>query len=110
MTTRHGQLANLTLRFTDLSLMLCALSLAIVINYAPHEPVPIATYAVDFFSTRVKVGNALLCGLMVFVWYLLFALQGVYRSHRLSTAKDEFKEVGRAVFLASVALLVIAQI
>ena len=109
MTSRYGKLANVFLRVSDLSLMLAALSLAIIINYAPREPLPVADYALDFMSTRIKVSNALLGGLMVFIWYLLFAVQGVYRSHRLSAAKDEIREVARAVFLATVALFVIAQ-
>jgi exopolysaccharide biosynthesis polyprenyl glycosylphosphotransferase len=37
-------------------------------------------------------------------------MQGIYRSHRLSTALDEIREIGHAVFLASVTLLVVAHI
>ena len=110
MVPRHGQITNLFLKVSDLSLMLCALSLAIIINYAPGDPDPVPTYALHFFSTRIKVGNALLCALMLVVWYIIFNLQGVYRSHRLSTAIDEFTEIGRAVFLACVSLLVVAHV
>ncbi len=39
MTARYGQLANFFLKMSDLVLMLAALALAIVINYAPSaEP------------------------------------------------------------------------
>jgi len=110
MIPRQGQLANLFLKVTDLALMFCALSLAIIVNYAPQNPQPVPAYAIDFFSSRIKVANALLCALMVIVWYIIFNLQGIYRSHRLSTALDEFREIGRAVFLASVTLLVVAHI
>ena len=65
MIARYGQLANLFLKVSDLLLMLCALSLAIVLNYAPAARVPISEYAIDFLSTRVKVANALLCAAMV---------------------------------------------
>ena len=110
MIPRYGQIANLSLKVSDLLLMLCALSLAIIINYAPQDPLPVSDYAVDFLTTRVKVVNALLCGAMVFIWYLLFHMQGIYRSHRLSTFLDEFNEICRAVALACVTLLMFAQI
>ena len=37
MTARYGQLANFFMKMSDLVLMLAALALAIVINYAPAE-------------------------------------------------------------------------
>ncbi len=110
MVARHGQITNAALRFTDLLMMLAALSLAIIINYAPEAPTSAPDYAVDFLSTRVKVANAMLCGLMVTVWYILFNIQGIYRSHRLSTFIDEMKEIGAAVVLSSFTLLMFAQI
>jgi exopolysaccharide biosynthesis polyprenyl glycosylphosphotransferase len=110
MTARYGQLTNLFLKISDLMLMLCALSLAILINYAPAARVPISEYAIDFLSTRVKIANALLGAGMLLVWYVVFNLQGIYRSHRLSRFSEELKEIGRAVFLASLMLLMVAQI
>ena len=110
MIPRQGQLANLFLKVTDLALMFCALSLAIIVNFAPENSQPVSASAIDFFSSRIKVANALLCAMMVIIWYIIFNMQGIYRSHRLSTALDEFREIGRAVFLASVTLLVVAQI
>jgi exopolysaccharide biosynthesis polyprenyl glycosylphosphotransferase len=110
MTSRYGQLANFFLKMTDLALMLLALAIAIVINYAPSDQPGVPAYALDFLSSRIKVGNALLCGLLLVIWYIAFELQGLYRSHRLSTFADEIKEIARAVFAASVALLIVAQI
>ncbi|HEV7475912.1 MAG TPA: sugar transferase [Pyrinomonadaceae bacterium] len=110
MIARYGQLANLFLKVSDLLLMLCALSLAIVINYAPEASVTASEFALDFLSTRVKVANALLGAAMLAVWYVVFNLQGIYRSHRLSRFTEELKEIGRAVFLASLMLLTVAQI
>ena len=110
MTARYGQLANFFLKMSDLVLMLSALLLAIVINYAPSGEPSVPAYAVDFLSTRIKLGNALLAGLLLVIWYIAFELQGLYRSHRLTTFADEMKEIGRAVFAASVALLIVAQI
>ena len=109
MTARYGQLANFFLKMSDLLLMLSALALAIVINYAPPEP-SVPAYAVDFLSTRIKLGNALLAGLLLVIWYIAFELQGLYRSHRLTTFSFELKEIAHAVFAASIALLIVAQI
>ena len=110
MIARYGQLANLFLKVSDLLVMLCALSLAIVLNYAPEARVSVDEYAIEFLSTRVKVGNALLCAAMLFVWYIVFNLQGIYRSHRLSRFSEELREICRAVFLATLMLLMVAQI
>lgn len=110
MTARYGQIANLLLKVSDLLLMLCALSLAIIINYAPQDPLPVFDYALDFFSTRIKVANALLASAMVVIWYVVFNLQGIYRSHRFSTVVEEAKEIGAAVVFATVTLLMMAHI
>lgn len=110
MVARYGQLANLALKATDLGLMLCSLGLAILVNYAPGDPLPAQAYAVDFLSTRIKVGNALLCLVMVTIWCIVFNLQGFYRSHRFSTFADEIREIARGVFLATATLLGFAQI
>jgi len=96
------------MKVCDLTLMLSALALAIVVNYAPADQLPISTYAIEFLSTRVKVANAILCGLMLVAWYLVFNLQGVYRSHRLSVFADELKEIASATFLATVILMIVA--
>ena len=77
MTARYGQLANFFMKLTDLGLMLAALWLAIVINYAPADQATVSAYAVDFLSTRIKLGNALLGGLLLIVWYITFELQGL---------------------------------
>ena len=91
MIPRQGQLANLFLKVTDLGLMFCALSLAIIVNFSPENSQPVSVFAIDFFSSRIKVANALLCAIMVVIWYIIFNMQGIYRSHRLSTALDEVK-------------------
>ena len=110
MQTRHGQLANLALKISDLLLMMAALSFAIVINFAGEEPIPVQQYAFEFLSTRIKVVNALLFAFMLIAWYVIFNLQGVYRSHRLSTFIEELREIGGAVLLATVTLLMVAHI
>jgi exopolysaccharide biosynthesis polyprenyl glycosylphosphotransferase len=110
MTARYGQLANFFLKVSDLALMLAALAIAIVINYAPSDQHTVPAYAFDFLSTRIKLGNALLAGLLLVAWYISFELQGLYRSHRLTTFASELKEIVNAVLVAAVALLIVAQI
>ncbi|HEY6230146.1 MAG TPA: sugar transferase [Pyrinomonadaceae bacterium] len=110
MTTRYGQLANFCMKMTDLGLMLVGLWLAIVINYAPADQSSVPAYAVDFLSSRIKVGNALLGGLLIIIWYITFELQGLYQSHRVRSFVDELKEICRAVFVSLVALLIVAQV
>ncbi|HEV7397682.1 MAG TPA: hypothetical protein VGN86_14325, partial [Pyrinomonadaceae bacterium] len=82
MTERYGQLANITLKVTDLLLMFAALGLGIVFNYSPVNALAVSEYAVDFFHTRVTVANVLLVAAMLAIWYLAFLVQGIYRSHR----------------------------
>jgi len=110
MTARYGQLANFSLKLTDLLLMLLALAAGILINYAPSEARSLSDYAVDFLSTRIKVGNALLGALLLIIWAVAFSLQGVYRSHRLSAFREELSEIARAIFFASTALLIVGQL
>lgn len=110
MTERYGQLANVTLKVTDLLLMLAALGLGIVFNYSPVSAPAVSEYVVDFFHTRVKVANVLLVAVMLGIWYLSFLVQGIYRSHRLSSLREELAEVGKAVFFSSAALLIVAQL
>jgi exopolysaccharide biosynthesis polyprenyl glycosylphosphotransferase len=110
MTSRYGQLANFSLKVTDLLLMLSALAVGILINYAPAEGRSPSDYAVDFLSTRIKVTNALLGALLLIIWAIAFSLQGVYRSHRLSAWREELNEIARAIFFASAALLIVGQL
>jgi len=110
MTSRYGQLANFSLKTADLGVMLLALAIAIIVNYAPGDMPGVPAYALDFLSTRVKVGNALLFALLLLVWYFAFALQGLYRSHRLTSFAEELREVVRAVLVASLSLFMVAEV
>lgn len=103
MTDRNGSLSNYFLKFSDLSLLLLSLGLAITYRYAPGQD---PTFVVDYLSERIKVTNALLgCGLVI-SWYACFAFQGLYVSHRLRPMRFELREIGRAVVISSVLLLV----
>jgi exopolysaccharide biosynthesis polyprenyl glycosylphosphotransferase len=107
MTDRNGSLSNYFLKLSDLSLLLLSLGLVIVIRYAPAQN---PTFVVDYLSERIKVTNALLGFALLFSWHAAFAVQGLYVSHRLRPLRLELKEVGRAVLISSVLLLVGANV
>ncbi len=103
MTDRNGSLSNYFLKLSDLSLLLLSLGLAITYRYAPGQD---PTFVVDYLSQRIKVTNALLGLGLVIAWYASLAVQGLYVSHRLRPMRMELREVGRAVVISSVLLLV----
>jgi exopolysaccharide biosynthesis polyprenyl glycosylphosphotransferase len=107
MTDRNGSLSNYFLKLSDLSLLLLSLGLVIVERYAPRQN---PTFVVDYLSERIKVTNALLGFALIFSWHAAFAVQGLYVSHRLRPLRLELKEVGRAVLISSVLLLVGANV
>src|SRR6185436_11546025 len=97
MTSRYGALTNFLLKVTDLGLVLISLVLTIVIRYSPSNDI---AFAVDYLSERVKVSNAVLGASLLITWHLAFAVQGLYLSHRLSTHREELKEIARAVLIS----------
>jgi len=107
MTDHNGSLSNYFLKLSDLSLLLVSLGLTIVFRFAPSEN---PTFVIDYLSDRIKVTNALLGFCLFFSWYAAFAVQGLYVSHRLRPIRLELKEVGRAVMISSVLLLIAANI
>ena len=110
MTDRYGQLANFSLKVTDLLLMLMALGLGLSSTTPRLRHCLFLRMRSTFSRPESRVGNALLCGLLLVIWYLAFSLQGVYRSHRLSGLREELAEVARAIFFASAALLIVGQL
>jgi exopolysaccharide biosynthesis polyprenyl glycosylphosphotransferase len=107
MTARYGALSNFFLKVTDLTLVLCALALTIVLRYSPSNNVE---FAFDYLSQRVKVSNALLGVGLLITWHLAFAVQGLYLSHRFASQTKELKEIARAILFCSLVMLVAAQI
>lgn len=107
MTARYATLSNFFLKISDLSLLLVSLGLTIVYRYSPENNLG---FAVDYLSERVKVSNALLGAGLLITWHLGFAVQGLYLSHRLSTQREEIKEIARAILLSAVSLIVGAEI
>src|ERR1044071_5285957 len=106
MTNPRGTISDFCLKLTDLSLTLLSLSAVIVFRYSPGQN---PTFVLDYLSDRVKVTNAILGALLLLSWYAAFAAQGLYRSHRLSSRIEELAEIGRAIGICAVGLLVAAQ-
>jgi exopolysaccharide biosynthesis polyprenyl glycosylphosphotransferase len=107
MTDRHGTISNAFLKLSDLALTLVSLGLVIVHRYSPAEDLG---FLISYLSERVKVTNAILGFLLILFWHAVFVAQGLYVSHRLSPFSGEIKEIGRAVGLTALTLLVAAQI
>ena len=110
MTSRQGQLSLLFLNCADFALLVFSLGAAIVLTNAHEEGMGMSEYSVDFFSTRIKLGNAILCGLLLLIWHICFRFSGLYFSNRLSRAREICPRIVRAVGVSSIALLVFAQI
>lgn len=107
MTDHNGSLSNLFLKLSDLSLLLVSLGLTIFERYSPGKN---PTFVVDYLSNRIKITNALLGIGLLISWHAAFAVQGLYVSHRLRAIRLELKEIGRAVLISSVLLLVAANV
>src|SRR5258706_10607015 len=107
MTDHNGSLSNLFLKLSDLSLLLVSLGVTIVQRYSPEKN---PTFVIDYLSNRVKITNALLGLGLIFSWHAAFAVQGLYVSHRLRAIRLELNEVGRAVLISSLSLLVAANL
>jgi len=106
MTARYGALSNFFLKVSDLTLVLCALALTIVLRYSPTHNVG---FAFDYLSERIKISNALLGIALLITWHLAFAVQGLYLSHRFASQRKELKEIAQAVLFCSAVLLIGAQ-
>ena len=110
MNFRQGQLSLLFLKSTDLMIMFFALGATIVFNYAPEAHMSLPEYSLDFLSTRIKLSNALLFGLLIYIWHYCFRIYGLYFSSRLSTPKEILSKTLRAIGAASLALLLMAKV
>jgi exopolysaccharide biosynthesis polyprenyl glycosylphosphotransferase len=94
----------------DLVLLFMALAVSIIILYAPGTHLGVADYSRDFIFTRVKLSNAILCGVLLIAWHFSFKAYGLYQSYRLRKIQDAFSDVTKGVATCSLALLVSAQI
>ena len=47
----------------------------------------------EFLDLRIKVENAILAGAMVLAWHIVFSSFGLYESKRLSSLKEEMRDI-----------------
>ena len=112
MYPRHGKLFWLSIRFVDLIALALALGCAIWLVYAPeyYAAGRTSSFAVEFLSERVSIGNAVLGGTLLATWHASLSVQGIYLPNRLRSFRDEVREAARGVCGAGVALLVAAHL
>jgi hypothetical protein len=101
MNSRYGQLANFSLKATDLLLMWRPVGRIDQLRARPRHVRCQTTHLI--FSTRIKGRRCLAGAGLLVIWAIVFSLQGVYRSHRLSALRDWLRS--RAIFFATAALL-----
>ncbi len=104
MISREGQLSVLFLKTADIFLLASALALSVALYYSSE------VNTLEFLSTRIKLSNAVLGGLMLIIWHVCFNLKGLYLSYRLSNAGEILRSVTKVVSLCTMILLVAAQI
>lgn len=110
MSFLQGQLSLLFLNCMDLGLLLLSLALSIVLIYAPGDPSGVASYTENFMVTRVKLSNAILCGVLLITWHFCFKTYGLYHSYRLRKVDNVIGAAVKGVGLCSLALLISAQL
>lgn len=64
----------------------------------------------QFMALRIKLGNFLLFGLLLFIWHNLFIVCGLYASKRLTTLWAAILEICKATLLAAVVLTILIRI
>ncbi len=106
MPAPYRKLYVLYLKLMDLSLLVIALGITIMLNYAKGN---YAAYAIEFASDRIQVTNAILIGLLLFFWHQAFNLCGLYLLTRLHILSEEVREIAIAVLWSAGALLLVAQ-
>src|SRR4051812_11439624 len=97
MRFRQGQISLAFLNCMDLVLMLLALAASIIILYAPDTHMGVTDYSQDFLFSRIKLSNAILCGLLLTAWHFCFKAYGLYHSYRLKKIADAIVDVIKGV-------------
>ena len=92
MNSRQGQFSLLFLKSADIAVLLVALGLTIVINYSSETDLSIPGYSIDFLSAHIKLGNAILFGLVMIVWHFCFKVQGLYFSVPFSSQPENIEK------------------
>jgi exopolysaccharide biosynthesis polyprenyl glycosylphosphotransferase len=91
-------------RLFDLGLQVLSFSLATLIVVSSDASITLR----DFLAIRVSIANCVIFAFILYAWFLLFALCGLYQSRRLSEVQSEIPDVFKATALASLLLWLVA--
>ena len=97
-TIRRKLLLNL-LKLFDLALMVFAFGFAtIVMSHASLASLE------QVLALRVKIQNFIIFSGLLFCWHMIFAMCGMYASHRLSSRRDEILDLGKAITIGTLVI------
>jgi exopolysaccharide biosynthesis polyprenyl glycosylphosphotransferase len=106
MTTFRRRLLLGLVRLLDLGLQLMSFALATVLIVSSDASISMR----DFLSIRVSIENCVIFAFILYGWFLIFSLCGLYQSRRLTDASSEISEVLKATALASALLFLVAEV
>ena len=98
------------LKTADLGLQLAALGATILVIYSPEAGLSVPDYSVDFLSSHVELGNAIIIGLTLVAWHLCFKIQSLYFSVRLSNRNEIMERVAKSTAASAVVLFFAGEI
>jgi exopolysaccharide biosynthesis polyprenyl glycosylphosphotransferase len=96
------QLITNTTKLVDLGFLVFALGLTTLFVVSERDTISFA----DFLALRIKLGNFIVFGGLLFTWHLFLSLCGLYESKRLSTRRSEAIDVLKGTTLATLCLMV----
>jgi FlaA1/EpsC-like NDP-sugar epimerase len=88
------------LKLFDLAVMAFAFALATVPAFGVGRTISVA----GFFSMRVKLQNFIIFFALLILWHVLFAIFGLYESHRMCSPASQSAEIVKATILGTLGL------
>lgn len=104
MTTVRRRVLLGLVRLFDLGLQLLSFALATVIVVSSDGSISLH----DFLAIRVSLLNCVIIVFILYAWFLIFSLCGLYQSRRLSDAQSEIPDIFKATTLAAILLFVVS--
>lgn len=97
------KLLSKALKLADLLLLGSTFFLVTWFFYAQENDL----YAFEqFLAMRIKIENAILIGVLIVAWYLIFSAFGLYGSKRLSSRRDELSDIVKATSVGTLSMAV----
>ena len=108
MATKRSLLLK-TMMICDLFIMIAAFGIATWSAYQVSSVASIVSFD-NFLSYRIKISNILLIATALFCWHFIFDINGLYRSHRLSTKLAIARGISIATVLGTFILFLASKI